>query len=189
MQSPAALSGLVFEHGTIFVCDTYVNPDPSPTEIANMTVMAAEQVRRFGIEPKVALLSHSNFGTYEDPPSAKMRQALAEIMALSPDFEVDGEMHSDAALSEEIRNEMFGHSRLTGSANLLIMPTMDAANIAFNMAKVLGNGLPIGPMLLGMSRPVHVLTASATSRRILNLTAIAIADVQDTSPQGVLPSL
>jgi malate dehydrogenase (oxaloacetate-decarboxylating)(NADP+) len=178
VHTAAALSVLVTHNGPIFVCDTYVSYDPSPSEIAEMTIMAAEHVRRFGLEPKVALLSHSNFGTHEDPPAAKMRQALMEILALAPDMEVEGEMHADAALSEEIRTAIFPHSRLKGSANLLIMPTLDAANIAFNMLKVLGDAQPIGPILLGAAKPVHILTPSATPRRIVNISAVATVDAQ-----------
>jgi malate dehydrogenase (oxaloacetate-decarboxylating)(NADP+) len=178
VKAGAALSVLVLRDGPIFVCDTYVSYDPSPGEIAEMTIMAAEQVRRFGLEPKVALVSHSNFGTHDDPPAEKMRQALAQIEALAPDLEVEGEMHADAALSEEIREAIFPNSRLKGAANLLVMPTLDAANIAFNMLKVLGEGQPIGPMLLGAAKPVHILTPSATVRGIVNISAIATVDAQ-----------
>ena len=174
----AALSVLVLPTGPIFVCDTDVSYDPSPTQIAQMTIMAAEEIRRFGLEPKVALVSHSNFGTHDNPPAAKMRQALIEIERLDPDLEADGEMHADAALSEEIRNAIFPNSRLKGAANLLVMPTLDAANIAFNMLKVLGEAQPIGPILLGMAKPVHVLTPSANPRRIVNSSAIVAVDAQ-----------
>jgi malate dehydrogenase (oxaloacetate-decarboxylating)(NADP+) len=174
----AALSVLVLADRPIFVCDTYVSYDPSPSQIAEMTVMAAEQVRRFGLEPKVALVSHSDFGTHDDPPAEKMRLALAEIIALAPDLEIEGEMAADSALSEDIRKEIFPHSRLKGSANLLIMPTLDAANIAFNMMKVLGEAQPIGPILLGAAKPVHILTPSATARGVVNISAVATVDAQ-----------
>jgi malate dehydrogenase (oxaloacetate-decarboxylating)(NADP+) len=178
VRSAAALSVLVLSDRPIFVCDTYVSYDPSPSQIAEMTIMAAEQVRRFGLEPKVALVSHSDFGTHEDPPAEKMRRALAEISALAPDLEIEGEMAADSALSEEIRKEIFPHSRLKGSANLLVMPTLDAANISFNMLKVLGDAQPIGPILLGAAKPVHILTPSVTARGVVNISAVATVDAQ-----------
>jgi len=184
VRTGAALSVLVLPQAPIFVCDTYVSYDPDPGEIAEMTIMAAEHVRRFGLQPKVALLSHSNFGTHEDPPAAKMRHALIEIEALAPDLEIEGEMHADAALSEEIRNVIFPNSRMKGAANLLIMPTLDAANIAFNMLKVLGEAQPIGPILLGAAKPVHILTPSATPRGIVNISAIATVDAQVAAGQA-----
>jgi malate dehydrogenase (oxaloacetate-decarboxylating)(NADP+) len=174
----AAMSVLVLPAGPLFVCDTYVSYDPTAGEIAEMTIMAAEHIRRFGLEPKVALLSHSNFGTHDDPPAQKMRLALARIGAIDPDLEIDGEMHADAALSEEIRTAIFPNSRLKGPANLLVMPTLDAANIAFNMLKVLGEAQPIGPILLGAAKPVHILTPSATPRGIVNISAVAVVDAQ-----------
>ncbi len=176
--SAAALSVLVLAERPIFVCDTYVSYDPTPNQIAEMTIMAAEQVRRFGLEPKVALVSHSDFGTHDDPPAEKMRAALAQIIALAPDLEIEGEMAADSALSEEIRAEIFPNSKLKGSANLLIMPTLDAANIAFNMMKVLGEAQPIGPILLGAAKPVHILTPSATARGVVNISAVATVDAQ-----------
>jgi malate dehydrogenase (oxaloacetate-decarboxylating)(NADP+) len=178
VRTAAALSVLVLPAGPIFVCDTYVSSDPSAGEIAEMTILAAEQIRRFGLEPKVALVSHSDFGTHDDPPSAKMRRALIEIQLLDPDLEIEGEMNADAALSEDIRNDIFPNSRLKGAANLLVMPTLDAANIAFNMMKVLGEAQPIGPILLGAAKPAHILTPSATPRGIVNISAIATVDAQ-----------
>ncbi len=178
VKSAAALSVLVLADRPIFVCDTYVSYDPTPSQIAEMTVMAAEQVRRFGLEPKVALVSHSDFGTHNDPPAEKMRRALAEILVLSPDLEIEGEMAADSALSEEIRREIFPHSRLKGAANLLVMPTLDAANIAFNMMTVLAEAQPIGPILLGAAMPVHILTPSVTARGVVNISAIATVDAQ-----------
>ncbi len=178
VRAGAALSVLVLADRPIFVCDTYVSYDPSPSQIAEMTIMAAEQVRRFGLEPKVALVSHSDFGTHEDPPSEKMRRALMEIRILAPDLEIEGEMAADSALSEEIRNEIFPNSRLKGSANLLVMPTLDAANISFNMLKVLGDAQPIGPILLGAAKPVHILTPSVTARGVVNISAVATVDAQ-----------
>jgi malate dehydrogenase (oxaloacetate-decarboxylating)(NADP+) len=178
VRIPAALSALILPKGTYFLCDTYVSPDPGPDEIAEMTLQAAEEVRRFGIVPKVALVSHSNFGSHDDPAAQKMRQALAEILRRAPDLEVEGEMHADAALSEEIRGRIFPNSRLKGAANLLIMPTLDAANIAFNLLKVLGEGLSIGPLLLGCAKPAHILTPSVSVRGIVNVSALATVDAQ-----------
>jgi len=164
---------LVMQKRTLFIGDTNVNYDPTAEQIAEMTLLAAEQVRRFGIVPKVALLSYSNFGNEETPAARKMRDALALIQAKAPDLEVDGEMHGDAALSAAIRNQIFPGSRLKGEANLLIMPTVDAANIAYSLLKtVAGDGLTIGPLLLGSARPVHIMTPTATVRRIVNLTAL-----------------
>jgi malate dehydrogenase (oxaloacetate-decarboxylating)(NADP+) len=164
---------LVMQKRTLFIGDTNVNYDPTAEQIAEMTLLAAEQVRRFGIVPKVALLSYSNFGNEETPAARKMRDALALIQARAPELEVDGEMHGDAALSAAIRNQIFPGSRLKGEANLLIMPTVDAANIAYSLLKtVAGDGLTIGPLLLGSARPVHIMTPTATVRRIVNLTAL-----------------
>jgi malate dehydrogenase (oxaloacetate-decarboxylating)(NADP+) len=144
-----------------------------------MAVRAAGAVRRFGLVPKMALLSHSNFGAMETDSARLMREALGHIRALAPDLEVEGEMHADAALSEEIRAALFPHSRLAGQANLLIMPSLDAASISLDMLKVLGDGLPVGPMLLGAARPAHVLVPSVTPRGILNMSAVAVVDAQD----------
>jgi len=181
---PAALSALVTERGTIFVCDTYVNAEPSVEEIADMTMMAAAAVRRLGLTPKVALLSHSNFGTHETASALKMRAALAMIMRRDPDLEIDGEMHADSAISPEIRARILPESRLAGTANLLIMPNLDAANIAFNLVKVLGDGQRIGPILLGTALPAHVLSPSVTARGIFNMTAIAVVDAQTAIAEG-----
>jgi len=135
-------------------------------------------VRHFGIEPKVGLLSHSNFGSSDAPSARKMREARLILRERAPALEVEGEMHADAAIAEEIRQRIFPHSLLQGSANLLIMPSLDAANIAFNMLKVLGDGLAIGPILLGISRPAHIVTPSITVRGLVNMTAIAVYDAQ-----------
>jgi malate dehydrogenase (oxaloacetate-decarboxylating)(NADP+) len=173
----AAMNAVVLPGHTVFIADTYVNPDPSPDEIASITILAAEEVRRFGITPKVALLSHSSFGSSEHPQAKKMQYALALINALDPDLEVEGEMHGDAALDPAVRMEAFPGSRLKGPANLLVMPTVDAANIAFNLLKVsAGGGVTIGPMLLGVAKPAHILTPSATVRRIVNMTALTVVD-------------
>jgi len=174
----AAMNALVMPNRTAFICDTYVTPDPDAEHIAEMTLLAADELRRFGLTPKVALLSASNFGSLELASSAKMQRALALLQERAPDLEVEGEMHGDAALSEEIRLKVFPSSRLRGQANLLIMPTLDAANIAFNLLKTAaGDGVTIGPILLGAARAVHILTPSATVRRIVNMTALTVVDV------------
>jgi malate dehydrogenase (oxaloacetate-decarboxylating)(NADP+) len=168
---------LLLPKRTVFICDTYVNFDPSAEVIAQTTVLAAEELRRFGLTPKVALLSHSSFGASATSTSVKMRQALVLLNKLAPELEADGEMQGDAALSEDIRTLVFPESRLKGSANLLIMPNLDAANIAFNLLKTAaGDGITIGPILLGAARPVHILTSSATVRRIVNMTALTAVD-------------
>jgi malate dehydrogenase (oxaloacetate-decarboxylating)(NADP+) len=184
----AAMNGLILPARTVFICDTYVTQDPDAEHIAEMTLLAAEQVKRFGLNPKVALLSASNFGSLDMPSSIKMRRALALINQRAPELEVDGEMHGDAALSEEIRLKVFPRSKLRGEANLLIMPTLDAANISFNLLKTAaGGGVTVGPMLLGAARPVHILTPSATVRRLVNMTAVAVADAN--APRGQEQSL
>jgi len=177
-SAPAALSVLILPKGTYFLCDTQVVEDPTVEQIAEMTLRASDAVRHFGIEPKVALLSHSNFGSTDDRSARKMRDALVLIRARAPQLEVEGEMHADAAIDEAIRQRIFPNSRLKGSANLLIMPTLDAANITFNALKVLGDGLSIGPMLLGSAKPAHIVTPSVTVRGLLNMTAVAVYDAQ-----------
>ncbi|HRE12900.1 MAG TPA: NADP-dependent malic enzyme [Usitatibacteraceae bacterium] len=175
-----AMNILMLPKRTVFICDTYVNPDPTPEQIEEMTRLAAEEIRRFGVVPRVALLSHSNFGTSDAPSAAKMREALALIRERQPNLEVEGEMHGDAAISEEVRLAAFPHARLKGEANLLVMPTLDAANIAFNLLKTAaGDGITIGPILLGAARAAHVLTPTATVRRIINMTAVAVVDAQE----------
>ena len=173
----AAMNMLLLPRRTVFICDTYVSYDPTAEQIAEMTVHAVEEIRRFGITPRVALLSHSSFGTANTPTAVKMRRALALIEQLAPGLEVEGEMQGDAALSEEIRARVFPNARLTGEANLLVMPTLDAANIAFNLLKTAaGDGITVGPILLGVARPAHILTPSATVRRIVNMTALTVVD-------------
>lgn len=159
---------------TLFICDPHVNPEPSAESVAEMTQLAAEEVRRFNIEPKVALLSHSNFGVSSAPSAEKMRRALQILHAAVPDLEVDGEMHADVALVEKIRNKLFPDSYLSGSANLLVMPNGDAANIAVNLLKILGGGITVGPILMGMAKSAHVVTQSATVRSLVNVSAVAV---------------
>jgi len=162
---------------TVFIADTYVNYDPTAEQLVDMTLMAAEEIRNFGIVPKVALLSHSTFGTENTPTAIKMREALAELNRRAPELEVEGEMHGDAALDEQIRQAAFPNSRLKGQANLLVMPTLDAANISFNLLKVTaGDNLTVGPILLGAAQPVNILTPTATVRRIVNMTALTVVD-------------
>ena len=175
----SAVNMLILSSGTYFLADTYVTPDPTAEEIAEMTLMAAAHVRRFGTEPKVALLSHANFGSADTPSARKMRAALALLHAQAPDLEVEGEMHGDAALNEELRQRIFPNSRLKGSANLLILPNLDAANIAYNLIKAMANGLSVGPILIGLARPAHILTPSVTARGIVNMSALAVVDTQD----------
>ena len=174
-----AMNLLMLPGRTVFIGDTYVNYEPSAEQLTEMTLLAAKEVRRFGITPKVALLSHSSFGSEDTPTSIKMREVLAQLKAEAPDLEVEGEMHGDAALDEGIRAKVFPNSRLKGQANLLVMPTLDAANISFNLLKVAaGDNLTVGPILLGAAKPVHVLTATATVRRIVNMTALTVVDAQ-----------
>jgi malate dehydrogenase (oxaloacetate-decarboxylating)(NADP+) len=183
-QTLGALSAVTSELGTLFVCDTHVNPDPTAAQLAELTIMAAERVRMFGITPKVALVSHSNFGSHVNASASKMRQVFNLVREMDPDLEVEGEMRADAALLPEIRERIFPNSRLKGSANLFIMPDQDAAHIAFSMARVVGKGVTIGPMLMGIGRPAHVLTPSATVRRVVNMTAIAVVDAQKEQQRG-----
>ncbi len=182
----SALSLLIMPAGTFFIADTYVSNNPDTTEIVEMTVLAASHVRRFGMEPKVALLSHSNFGTRDSDSASKMRDAVAILHERYPDLEVEGEMHADSALNPDIRDRIFPNSRLEGAANLLIMPTLDAANISFNMIKSMGEGLSVGPILIGCAAPAHILTPSVTSRGVVNMSAVAVVDAQDHQPGHVL---
>ncbi len=168
-----AMTALILQAGVLFFCDTHVNVDPCAEEIAEMTMLAAETVQRFGIAPKVALLSHSNFGASNSPSARKMRTALALIRGLDPALEIDGEMHADAALVEQIREQALPDSTLFGTANLLIMPNIDAANIAFNLVKATGEGVTVGPILLGLSRPLHIAVPSVTARGLVNISAVA----------------
>ena len=159
------------------ITDTYVNENPTAEEVAEIARMAAEELRRFGIEPRVALLSHSNFGSSRSASARKMRAARDILRATAPDLNVDGEMHGDAALSVDIRDKVHPESTLSGEANLLVMPNLDAANISFNLMKIAnGDGVTVGPILLGAANTVHILTPSATVRRLVNLTALSVVD-------------
>lgn len=178
VETAAAMNALMLDRGTYFFTDTQVNPDPSISQISEMTLLAAEEIERFGIKPKIALLSHSNFGTHENQSAFKMRAAIADMRQRAPSLEIDGEMHADAALSEKIRKDIMPRSILEGEANLFVFPNIDSANISFNMVKVLGGGISIGPVLLGVSRPAHILTPSSTARGIVNMSALASVAAQ-----------
>ncbi len=174
-----ALSAVILQAGTMFLCDTHMNVDPTAEQIAEMTLLAADAVAGFGVVPKVALLSHSSFGASNSPSARKMRAALGLIRKARPALEVDGEMHADAALVEAIRERQMPGSTLSGAANLLVMPNLDAANIAFNMVKAAAEGLVVGPILLGLSQAAHVLVPSVTARGIVNMTALAAVQGRD----------
>ncbi|HZP88022.1 MAG TPA: phosphate acyltransferase, partial [Burkholderiales bacterium] len=186
-ETYAAMNAVLLPSHTVFIADTYVNADPTAEQIADITCMAAEEIRRFGITPKVALLSHSSFGSSNHPQARKMQYALALIRARERELEIEGEMHGDAALSQTVRNAVFPDARLNGPANLLIMPTIDAANISFNLLKVaVSSNVTIGPMLLGVAKPVHILTPSATVRRIVNMTALTVVDACEERQTNLL---
>jgi malate dehydrogenase (oxaloacetate-decarboxylating)(NADP+) len=172
-----ALSGLILEAGALLLTDTHMVPEPTPAQIAEMTALAAAEVRQFGLEPRAALLSHSNFGASHSPSARKMRTALGLIRANTPDLLVDGEMHADAALSQQVRERLVPDSQFEGAANILVMPNLDSANIALTALSAASSSPTIGPMLMGLSKPIHVLTPGVTARGILNLTAIAAAEV------------
>ncbi len=172
------LGALNTTDGTYFICDTHVNPNPSAEELAEITLMAADKVRVFGLEPRVALLSHSSFGSHDNVPAAKMRRALELIIQQAPDLQVDGEMTADMALDYPFRRRVFPNSRFRGPANLLVMPGLDSAHISFNLSRIVSNSVTVGPILLGMARPVHILSPSATVRRVVNMTAVAAVEAQ-----------
>jgi malate dehydrogenase (oxaloacetate-decarboxylating)(NADP+) len=177
----ACMNGLILPNRQVMLVDTHVNYDPTAEQLAEITIMAAEEMKRFGLFPKAALLSHSSFGSSNQPSAIKMRETLALIQAQAPWLEVDGEMHGDAALDAAYREQLMPESTLTGEANLLVLPNIDAANIAYNLLKTAaGGGIAIGPVLLGAAKPVHILTPSATVRRIVNMTALTVADANGT---------
>ncbi len=173
-----AMSLMITSRGAFFMTDTHVHENPSAEQIAEMAVMSAAHVRRFGIEPKIALLAHSDFGSHDDRSSRKMREALALVRARASELEIDGEMQADTALSQATRDLVLPSSRLKGEANVLVMPNLDSANIAFQMAKVVADALPVGPILIGVAQPAHILTPSVSARGIVNMTAIAVAEAQ-----------
>ncbi len=179
VSSPYAMQVLILPSGAYFILDTHIVQAPNPQQLAEMTVLAAEEVRRFGIVPKAALLSHSNFGSSDAPEAETMREALAIIRSLVPDLEIDGEMHADSALRETVRQSLLPNGTLAGAANLLVMPNRDAANIAYNFAKALGDGINVGPVLMGAAGPAHIMTPSVTVRGIVNIAALTVVDAQD----------
>lgn len=183
VREVSTLVVLILPKGTFFICDSHVSPDPSAEEIAEMALLSAKEVRRFGMNPKIALLSHSNFGTYKNVSALKVGEACKILSDRAPDMEVDGEMHADAALSEEIRKQVLPESKLTGSANLLVMPNVDAAHISYNLLKMLGGGVSIGPILVGAKLPAHVVTNSITVRGLVNMSAVATVGAQRFTEQ------
>ncbi len=177
VQTLAAMNLVMLPHHTVFICDTYINPEPSAGQLAEIALLAAAEVRRFGLTPRLALLSHSHFGSAETPSARRMREAAELIAKAAPELEVEGEMHADAALSKALLDRSFPDSRLSAEANLLLMPNLDAANITFNALKtVAGQGVTVGPILLGAAQPVHILTPTSTVRRLVNMTALAAVD-------------
>jgi malate dehydrogenase (oxaloacetate-decarboxylating)(NADP+) len=175
------MNGLMLPGRQVFLVDTHINYDPTAEQLAEITTLAAEEMMRFGFKPKAALLSHSNFGSSNQPSALKMRQTLELLRERAPWLEVDGEMHGDVALDGDARKALMPHSTLVGDANLLVLPNIDAANIAYNLLKTAAGGnIAIGPVLLGAAKPVHILTASTTVRRIVNMTALTVADANAT---------
>lgn len=187
VEAAAAMPCLLHPtRGPIFICDTHVNPDPTAAQISEMTLLAAEEMRKFGIVPKIALVSHSNFGSHRGDSAFKMRDAYYDIKTRAPDLEIDGEMHADAALSEEIRQLVMPNSTLKGSANLLVMPNVDAANITYNAVKILSDCIPIGPILLGSRHIAQIVTNAATTRGIVNVTAVSTVGAQVFSGENTI---
>ena len=174
----SSLSLVIMSKGAYFLADTYVSVNPTAEEMAEMAQLTAKHVRRFGITPRIALLSHSNFGSSNNPSAIKMREAVSILRTLEPDLEVEGEMHGDVALNAVYRSREFPNSVLTGEANVLIMPDLDAANISYQLIKMLADALPVGPILLGAAKPAHILTPSVTARGVVNMTALAVVDAQ-----------
>lgn len=175
----SAVTMLILSKGTFFMTDTHVTTDPTAQQIAKKTAMASDIVRRFGMSPKAALLSSSNFGSRNNEFSRKMKEARQILHDQYPGVVVEGEMHADSALSDEVRDKIFPHSRFKGAANLLVMPNLDSANIAYNMVKVLADAVPVGPMLTGLKFPAHVVSDSITVRGIVNMSAVAVVDAID----------
>ena len=184
VHAPSAMTGVINNNGVFFFLDTHVKLDPTPEQIAEATLQAAIRLRLFGVEPKIALLSHSNFGSHEDASALKMRQALEIVRARAPDLEIEGEMHADTAFNEEVRDRLFPNSRLKGRANLFVCPNLDAANIGYNITRVMTEGVALGPILMGVSKPAHILTPAATVRRVVNMTAIAAVEAQIRAAQA-----
>jgi malate dehydrogenase (oxaloacetate-decarboxylating)(NADP+) len=175
----AALALMISTKGAYFIADTQVRPNPSPEELSEMASLAAIHVQRFNLKPRVAFVSHSDFGSYDTESSRKMRRATQLLKEKHPEIEADGEMQGDTALSKAVRDLVLPGSKLEGEANILIMPNLDAANIAYQMIKALGDALPVGPILIGPARPAHILTPSVTARGVLNMTAVAAVEAQE----------
>ncbi len=186
IRDVSAISALIVNKGTFFICDTQVTPDPSMEEIVEMTMLGADVVRRFGMNPKVALISHSNFGNADTPSARKMRAAVVKLRDRVPDLEVEGEMHADSAVSPVLRQRVFPNARLSGAANLLVYPNLEAANGAFNLLKAAGDGLAVGPLLVGAAKPVHIVTPSISARGLVNMSALAVVDSQSREGQKPL---
>jgi malate dehydrogenase (oxaloacetate-decarboxylating)(NADP+) len=184
VQAPSAMTGVINEKGVFFFLDTHVKLDPTAEQIAEATLQAAIRLQLFGVTPKIALLSHSNFGSHEDASAAKMRRAVELVRARAPDLEIEGEMHADTAFNEEVRDRLFPNSRLKGRANLFVCPNLDAANIGYNITRVMTEGVAIGPILMGVAQPAHILTPAATVRRVVNMTAIAAVEAQIRAAQA-----
>ncbi|MDO5054536.1 MAG: NADP-dependent malic enzyme [Pasteurella oralis] len=180
VPTPATVNGLVLSTGNLFITDTFVNQNPTAQELAEITIMAANEVSRFGIEPQIALVSHSNFGTFDDPSAVKMREVLTLVKEKAPHLIIDGEMHCDVALNEKLRQDIMPDSPLKGAANLLVMPNMEAARISLNLLQGTATPITVGPILMGMNKPVHILTSASSVRRIINMVAIAAANVEPT---------
>jgi len=178
ISSTSAMTLVINDKGAWFFLDTHCQVDPSAEQIAEATLQATLRLKLFGITPKVALLSHSNFGSHADASAAKMRRVREILVESRPTLEVEGEMQADAAWSEELRERIFPHSSLKGRANLFVMPNLDSANIAYNMVRVMTDGVAIGPILMGVNRPAHILTPASTVRRVVNMTAIAAVEAQ-----------
>ncbi|WP_425406009.1 NADP-dependent malic enzyme [Hwanghaeella sp.] len=184
VRDMSALTMMILEKGVYFLADTHVTPEPTAEELAEMAVLASEEAKRFGVDPRIAMLSHSNFGSSDQPCAARVRDAVAILHRDYPNLMVDGEMHGDTALDPVLRDYLLPDSKLEGEANILIMPSIDAANIAYNLLKKLANGLTVGPMLIGAAQPAHVITNSVTARGIVNMTALAVVDAQQHQAAG-----
>jgi malate dehydrogenase (oxaloacetate-decarboxylating)(NADP+) len=178
VSSPAAMTAVATEKGTFFYLDTHVQDDPTPAQIAEATLQASYRLKLFGVKPKIALLSAGNFGSRATCGSIKMQKALELIRQQAPKLEVEGEMQADVALTPELREKLFPNSRLEGKANVFVFPNLDAANIAFNMNRVMTDGVVIGPILMGIAKPAHILMPQATVRRVVNMTAVACVEAQ-----------
>ncbi len=189
VRALAALSALILPQGTYFICDTHVTPEPDARQLAEMAILAAREVRRFGMEPSVAMISHSSFGSHDTPGAAKVREATARVREMEPDLEVDGEMRVDAALTKRVRDKLCPDSRIREQANLLVMPNLDCANAAYGLLRALGNGVAVGPILVGAARPAHVLTPSITTRGLVNMTAMAAVQAAVSERQASIFSL